>query len=200
MVLLFLATPRRCSRKPATKRASVAPQALLTLVRLPLSAARSYRNALFSPSVGGFDTVCHNQRLVYLHTLTDTDLAIQTVSTMMTTMVCVVRDPIVQARVQAELDIVVGKDRLPTFSDREKLPYLHCVITEAIRYASTTPVGVPHRLMEDDEYNGYFIPKGTMVMANTWYAFLPFPYLPLPHTTISSTLTMRILWVCPGRC
>ncbi|KAI0757953.1 cytochrome P450 [Fomes fomentarius] len=91
-----------------------------------------------------------------------------TVSTMMTTMVCVVRDPIVQARVQAELDIVVGKDRLPTFSDRDKLPYLHCVITEAIRYASTTPVGVPHRLMEDDEYNGYFIPKGTMVMANTW--------------------------------
>ena len=94
---------------------------------------------------------------------------------MMTTMVCIVRDPIVQARVHAELDTVVGKDRLPNFGDREKLPYLQCVITEAIRIAATTPVGVPHRLMEDDEYNGYFIPKGSMVMANTWC--VPFPLL-----------------------
>ena len=49
---------------------------------------------------------------------------------MMTTMISIVRDPIIQARVQAELDLVVGKDRLPNFSDREKLPYLHAVITE----------------------------------------------------------------------
>ena len=90
-------------------------------------------------------------------------------------MVCIIRDPIIQARVQAELDMVVGKDRLPNFGDREKLPYLQCVITEAIRIAATTPVGVPHRLMEDDEYNGYFIPKGSMVMANTWC--VPFPLL-----------------------
>lgn len=52
---------------------------------------------------------------------------------MMTTMICLVRDRVIQARVQAELDMVVGKDRLPNFSDREKLPYLHCVISEAMR-------------------------------------------------------------------
>ena len=59
---------------------------------------------------------------------------------MMTTMVSIVRDPVIQARVQAEMDMVVGKDRLPTFSDREKLPYLHAVMTEAIRYVSALTI------------------------------------------------------------
>jgi len=30
------------------------------------------------------------------------------------------------------------------------------------------PSGVPHRLMEDDVYNGWFIPAGSMIMENTW--------------------------------
>ena len=30
--------------------------------------------------------------------------------------------------------------------------------------------GTPHRLMEDDVYKGRFIPAGTTVMDNTWYA------------------------------
>ena len=28
--------------------------------------------------------------------------------------------------------------------------------------------GVPHRLIEDDVYEGYFLPKGTIVIANIW--------------------------------
>lgn len=30
-------------------------------------------------------------------------------------------------------------------------------------------VGLPHRSMEDDDYNGMFIPKGTLVIPNTRY-------------------------------
>lgn len=33
--------------------------------------------------------------------------------------------------------------------------------------------GLPHRLMEDDVYNGMFIPKGSLVFANIWYAPIP---------------------------
>lgn len=29
--------------------------------------------------------------------------------------------------------------------------------------------GIPHSTMQDDTYNGMFIPKGTMVFANVWY-------------------------------
>ncbi|CCM06848.1 uncharacterized protein FIBRA_09153 [Fibroporia radiculosa] len=79
-----------------------------------------------------------------------------------------VMHPVVQARAQAELDTVVGKTRLPTFDDRERLPYLQCVISEVFRWGVATPVGVPHRSTEDDEYNGWHIPKGTMVIANAW--------------------------------
>lgn len=29
-------------------------------------------------------------------------------------------------------------------------------------------IGLPHRVSEDDLYDGYFIPKGTMIIANVW--------------------------------
>lgn len=29
---------------------------------------------------------------------------------------------------------------------------------------------MPHAVIADDEYKGYSIPKGTMVLANIWYA------------------------------
>ena len=28
--------------------------------------------------------------------------------------------------------------------------------------------GVPHMATNDDEYNGYYIPKGTIMIANSW--------------------------------
>lgn len=30
------------------------------------------------------------------------------------------------------------------------------------------PVGLPHRLIQDDWYDGHYIPKGTIVIANVW--------------------------------
>jgi hypothetical protein len=34
-------------------------------------------------------------------------------------------------------------------------------------------VDLPHRLMEDDEYNGYFLPKGSWVIGNIWLVSYP---------------------------
>ncbi|EPQ52446.1 cytochrome P450 [Gloeophyllum trabeum ATCC 11539] len=94
-----------------------------------------------------------------------------TYSALMTVLIAMLLNPVIQARAQAEMDLVVGKDRLPTFEDREHLPYLQCIILESMRWGSTTPVGVPHRLCQDDVYNGYHLPKDTMVIANA-YAML----------------------------
>lgn len=33
---------------------------------------------------------------------------------------------------------------------------------------STSVEGVPHQTAQDDTYAGYFIPKGTSVLANIW--------------------------------
>ncbi|EPT04818.1 hypothetical protein FOMPIDRAFT_1112479 [Fomitopsis schrenkii] len=76
--------------------------------------------------------------------------------------------PEVLARVQEEIDTVVGSGRLPTFSDRASLPYLESVMSETLRWGVPVPLALPHRLMEDDTYNGYHIPKGTLVFGNVW--------------------------------
>ncbi|VDB95682.1 unnamed protein product [Peniophora sp. CBMAI 1063] len=76
--------------------------------------------------------------------------------------------PDVQKRAQDELDAVVGHSRIPTFADLPRLPYISAIIKEVIRWRPVTPIGVPHRSTQDDYYDGYFIPKGTVVIPNVW--------------------------------
>ncbi|KAF8872778.1 cytochrome P450 [Infundibulicybe gibba] len=76
--------------------------------------------------------------------------------------------PDVQRRAQVDLDRVVGSDRLPTFEDRELLPYVSAIIKETLRWAPVAPLGLTHRVMRDDVYEGYFIPEGARVTANIW--------------------------------
>ncbi|KDQ64908.1 hypothetical protein JAAARDRAFT_28562 [Jaapia argillacea MUCL 33604] len=77
--------------------------------------------------------------------------------------------PAVQALAQAELDAVVGSDRLPSLTDRERLPYLEALTNEVLRWSVVGPRGGPHQLTEDDIYDGYLIPKGTIVFPNAWW-------------------------------
>lgn len=77
-------------------------------------------------------------------------------------------NPDAQRKAQAELDSVVGGDRLPQFSDRESLPYVNALVKEVIRWHTVAPIGVPHRSLEDDVYAGHFIPGGSIVMVNQW--------------------------------
>lgn len=73
--------------------------------------------------------------------------------------------PEVQMKAQAELDRVVGSSRLPDFNDLASLTYIKAVMMETLRWIPTTPLGIAHCLTADDEYNGYHIPKGTIVIA-----------------------------------
>ncbi|OCH88112.1 cytochrome P450 [Obba rivulosa] len=74
----------------------------------------------------------------------------------------------VQKRAQEQLMQVVGPNRLPEFSDRPRLPYIDALCKECLRWQPVVPLGVAHRSMVDDEYNGFFIPAGSAVMQNTW--------------------------------
>ncbi|KAJ6595502.1 cytochrome P450, partial [Mycena vulgaris] len=76
--------------------------------------------------------------------------------------------PEVQRKAQEELDRVVGRDRLPTFEDRPHLPYLNAIVTEVHRWKPVTPLGVPHRCTEEDVYNGFRIPLGSIIFVNVW--------------------------------
>jgi cytochrome P450 len=76
--------------------------------------------------------------------------------------------PEVQRRAQAELDAVVGRDRLPTFSDAPHLPYIHALVKETLRWRPVAPLGVPHVATSEDWYEGMYIPKGSTCIANIW--------------------------------
>ena len=55
--------------------------------------------------------------------------------------------PQVQRRAQAELDVVVGRDRLPTFDDRPRLPYIEALCKELMRWQMVTPTGMIRSLL-----------------------------------------------------
>ncbi|KAI3611715.1 cytochrome p450 [Moniliophthora roreri] len=76
--------------------------------------------------------------------------------------------PDVQRRAQAEIDEVVGRDRLPTFEDKDKMPYLEALTKEILRQHVPVPTGLPHSTTEDDIHDGWYIPKGSLVLANIW--------------------------------
>ncbi|XP_032208831.1 cytochrome P450 1B1 [Mustela erminea] len=78
------------------------------------------------------------------------------------------RYPDVQARVQAELDQVVGRDRLPSLDDQPKLPYVMAFLYEAMRFSSFVPVTIPHATTTSASVLGYHIPKDTVVFVNQW--------------------------------
>ncbi|KAI0753473.1 cytochrome P450 [Daedaleopsis nitida] len=85
-----------------------------------------------------------------------------------TFLLAMVLNPDVQKRAQAEIDRVVGSERLPDYTDRAQLPYVSAVMKEVLRWHSPGPTGVPHKLTQDDVYRGYHMPAGALVMGNVW--------------------------------
>ena len=92
----------------------------------------------------------------------------KTFSTLLSFFMAMAMHPEAQAKAQVELNAVVGLDRLPDHSDRDALPYVNAVVKEALRWQNVVPLGVIHRSMADDDYKGYFLPEGTLVLPNIW--------------------------------
>ena len=50
-------------------------------------------------------------------------------------------NPAAQAKAQEEIDRVIGTDRLPTFDDEPKLPYVSALSKEVFRWQQVAPFG-----------------------------------------------------------
>lgn len=77
--------------------------------------------------------------------------------------------PETQRKIQEELERVVGPDRLPSYADRDKCPYINAVILELMRWKHFAPFGLPHATVKDTECLGFKIPEGAQIMIN-WHA------------------------------
>ncbi|KAG2099561.1 cytochrome P450 [Suillus discolor] len=73
-----------------------------------------------------------------------------------------------QARVQEELDNIVGRTRLPTFADLEMLPQVTAFMLESLRWRPVTLGGIAHCAIKDMIWNNYLIPAGATVIGNHW--------------------------------
>jgi len=92
-----------------------------------------------------------------------------TVSSAFALVLALAMHPECQRKAQEQLDEVVGSDaRLPTFADVPQLPYIQALVLEVSRWFTVVPFALPRVLEHDDEYRGYRIPAGTMVMPNSW--------------------------------
>uniref|UniRef100_A0A0W0FEP3 Cytochrome P450 n=1 Tax=Moniliophthora roreri TaxID=221103 RepID=A0A0W0FEP3_MONRR len=122
--------------------------------------------------------------------------------------------PQVQKRAQGEIDRVIGKDRLPTYDDRPKLPYIEAVLRETLRWHPVAPLGLFHAALSDDTVNGYYVPKGAPIAANIWAmtrdesvysdpeSFVPERYLTEDGTCNDDEMTFIFGFgrrICPGR-
>lgn len=91
-----------------------------------------------------------------------------TAAAMMSFVLAMVLHPEWQRAVQDEVDRVVGDARMPDFDDMPNLPTVRAVVKETLRWRPVTAGGVPHQLVKDDVYDGFFLPAGTNVHPNQW--------------------------------
>ena len=76
--------------------------------------------------------------------------------------------PDVQKKVRAEIEELLGRNRLPSMQDKVNLPYTEAVIQEISRLGSIAPLSVPHRCTSTFTLNGYTIPQNAMVFSNLY--------------------------------
>ncbi|KAI9453322.1 CyP450 monooxygenase [Lactarius psammicola] len=138
-----------------------------------------------------------------------------TVSLILTFFLAMLMNPAAQAKAQEEIDRVIGTDRLPTFDDEPKLPFVSALSKEVFRWQQVAPFAIPHRLMEDDVYNGYFLPKNSIILGNAWAILhddrlFPDPFTFKPERFTDPNVDPRVpaavdyafgfgRRVCPGR-
>ncbi|RYC65168.1 hypothetical protein CHU98_g1038 [Xylaria longipes] len=90
--------------------------------------------------------------------------------------------PEVQERAKAELDRVVGADRMPSPEDEPNLQYIRGCVKESLRWMPVTIMGaMPHALTQDDQYMGFRLPKGAALVNNVYTIHSDTARYPRPH-------------------
>ncbi|GJE96487.1 cytochrome P450 [Phanerochaete sordida] len=76
--------------------------------------------------------------------------------------------PEAQVAAPEEIDRVLGRKRLVILQDQPASPQVTAMVLELLRWHTVLPLAAPHMSVADDEYEGYFIPAGSIVIGNSW--------------------------------
>ncbi|NXJ83523.1 CP2C5 protein, partial [Trogon melanurus] len=74
------------------------------------------------------------------------------------------KHPHIQAKVQEEINRVVGAGRAPSMEDKLRMPYTNAVIHELQRFHKANNEIFPRMMTQDVVFRGHIIPKGTSVV------------------------------------
>uniref|UniRef100_A0A8C9Q4B6 Uncharacterized protein n=1 Tax=Spermophilus dauricus TaxID=99837 RepID=A0A8C9Q4B6_SPEDA len=89
-----------------------------------------------------------------------------TSTTMKYGLLLLLKHPEVSAKVQEEIERVIGRDRSPCMQDRSRMPYTDAVLHEIQRYINLLPINLPHTVTQDVKFREYIFPKGTEIMVS----------------------------------
>lgn len=103
-----------------------------------------------------------------LGTLIDAALDTTTDSLIWFVVICITQDQGFIAKAREELDVNVGRDRLPVSDDKSNLPYITAIAEELLRFRPAAPEGAPHVSTEEVIFHGYTIPKGSIISPVIW--------------------------------
>ena len=63
---------------------------------------------------------------------------------MMVFLIACILHPEAQEKARSEIDAVVGQERLPTFEDRPRLPFVDAMCKEILRWRPVLPIGASY--------------------------------------------------------
>ncbi|GFV41878.1 cytochrome P450 2U1 [Trichonephila clavipes] len=78
------------------------------------------------------------------------------------------KHPESQKAAQEEMDAVIGRERLPSFLDKQNLPYVDATLQELFRLAMVFRVSTMYSNFKETTIEGYRIPRRSIVMFNLW--------------------------------
>ncbi|XP_036048489.1 cytochrome P450 2C26-like isoform X2 [Onychomys torridus] len=89
-----------------------------------------------------------------------------TSTTLRYALLLLLKHPHVTAKVQEEVNHVVGRHRSPCMQDRNHMPYTDAMIHEVQRFIDLVPTNLLHAMTCDTKFRNYLIPKGTRVITS----------------------------------
>ncbi|XP_041516947.1 cytochrome P450 2C26-like isoform X2 [Microtus oregoni] len=131
----------------------------------------------------------NNQQSIYTHenlTATLSNMIHGGTENLKTTMrfalLLLLKHPHVTAKVQEEIDLVVGRQRSPCLQDRKQMPYTDAVIHEIQRFIDITPNNLPHEVTCDVKFRNFLIPKGMTILTSLSSVLYDSNEFPNPET------------------